>query len=232
MKPTLLDCGPVTVDGRQVAERLGLSPDPDLEAELGGLAAQASRVARPRAVYADAFVEERTEDATVIGGIRFHSRVLGVNLRDVHRVFPFVVTSGLEVEVWSQEITDPLMRFHADTVKELVLYQAAERLAAHIDQAFALKGATAMNPGSLEDWPLSEQAPLFRLLGDVKAMIGVTLTESFLMHPVKSVSGIRFPAEASFESCMLCPRESCPNRRAPYDPQLFQTRYQGALGHG
>ena len=232
MKPILLDCGPAAVDGRQVAERLGMSPDPDLEAELSVLAAQASRAARPRAVYTDAFVEDRTEDETVIGGIRFHSRVLGVNLKNVHRVFPFVVTSGLEVEAWSQEITDPLMRFHADVVKELVLYQAAERLAGEIDRTFALKGASAMNPGSLPDWPLSEQAPLFSLLGDVKAMIGVTLTESFLMQPVKSVSGIRFPAEASFESCMLCPRENCPNRRAPYDPDLFQTRYQGAVGHG
>ncbi len=232
MKPTLLDCGPVKVEARQVAERLGLSPDADLEAELGELAREASRVARPRAVYLASFVEERSADVTVIDGIRFRSRVLGVNLHDVHRVFPFVVTSGPELETWSQAIEDPLTRFHADTVKELVLYQAAERLTRHLDETFALKGAATMNPGSLPDWPLSEQAPLFSLLGDVKSMIGVTLSESFLMHPVKSVSGIRFPAEASFESCMLCTREACPNRRAPYDAALFESRYQGALARG
>jgi len=43
--------------------------------------------------------------------------------------------------------------------------------------------------------------------------------------PVKSVSGIMFPTEMSFESCGLCPREVCPGRRAAYDPGLWEKRY-------
>jgi hypothetical protein len=53
----------------------------------------------------------------------------------------------------------------------------------------------------------------------------VTLTDSFLMVPTKSVSGIVFPTEVSFESCRLCPRSDCPGRRAKYDPNLWEQRY-------
>jgi len=46
------------------------------------------------------------------------------------------------------------------------------------------------------------------------------------MVPVKSVSGILFPTEESFASCQLCPREVCPGRRAPYDPDLYDAKYR------
>ena len=82
-----------------------------------------------------------------------------------------------------------------------------------------------MNPGSLADWPLEEQRHLFRLLGEPRKAIGVELTESFLMVPIKSVSGLRFPSGAHYENCQLCPRDPCPGRRAPYDPDLYERRY-------
>ncbi len=83
-----------------------------------------------------------------------------------------------------------------------------------------------MNPGSLDDWPLAEQRQLFSVFGDVKKLIGVELTDSFLMVPIKSVSGVVFPTEHRFESCQLCQREGCPNRRAKYDPRLWKKRYR------
>jgi hypothetical protein len=72
---------------------------------------------------------------------------------------------------------------------------------------------------------LREQRKLFRILGDTEAMIGVRLTQSCLMIPSKSVSGVRFATETSFESCQLCPRDRCPGRRARYDPELYDRRY-------
>ena len=87
-----------------------------------------------------------------------------------------------------------------------------------------------MAPGSLADWPITQQQQLFSLFGDVEAKIGVRLTDSFLMLPMKSVSGVYFPTETSFESCRLCPRKVCPGRRAPYDPKLWEERY--AEGEG
>jgi hypothetical protein len=83
-----------------------------------------------------------------------------------------------------------------------------------------------MAPGSLVDWPLAQQRPLFQLLGNAEVAVGVHLTESCLMVPNKSISGLRFPTETSFESCQLCPRPDCPNRRARYDAELFERKYR------
>jgi predicted transcriptional regulator len=74
-----------------------------------------------------------------------------------------------------------------------------------------------MSPGSLKDWPIEEQRALFAILGDVEGSIGVRLSESLVMIPSKSLSGIYFPTEVPFYSCQLCPRERCPSRRATYD---------------
>jgi hypothetical protein len=75
-----------------------------------------------------------------------------------------------------------------------------------------------MNPGSgdADVWPIQQQRELFSLLGDVQGELGVSLTESCLMVPNKTVSGLIFPTEIDFESCQVCKRKDCPNRRAPY----------------
>jgi hypothetical protein len=65
-------------------------------------------------------------------------------------------------------------------------------------------------------WPIEQQRSLFALFGDVEALIGVALTESYLMLPTKSVSGVYFETDQSFISCQLCTREACPGRRAKY----------------
>jgi hypothetical protein len=118
-----------------------------------------------------------------------------------------------------------LARFWADAINQAVLGAAMGSFRAHVTAQFAVPQMMTMNPGSLADWPIREQRPLFALLGDVKAAIGVALTPSLLMTPTKSVSGILFPSEENFASCQLCPREECPNRRAAYDPGLFQRKY-------
>jgi hypothetical protein len=84
-----------------------------------------------------------------------------------------------------------------------------------------------MAPGSLEDWPIYEQRPLFDYLWDTEQAIGVRLLDSLLMDPGQTVSGIFFPTESTFESCQLCGRENCPNRKAPFDPDLYEQKFAG-----
>jgi hypothetical protein len=146
-------------------------------------------------------------------------------LDEVERVFPFVATCGTEVEEMSQTHHDVLFRYVLDALKEQILRSAVTYLRESIQTTYAPGKTSMMNPGSLKDWPLREQRQLFSLFGDVQKAIGVELTESFLMYPVKSVSGIIFPTEVTFENCQLCPREDCPRRRAPYDEMLLNTTY-------
>lgn len=189
------------------------------------LITEARAIAKPKGVYKDSYVESKEKDFVIIDGIRFKSHILQINLENVHRVFPFVITCGRELEDWSKGIPDLFENFCADTIKEMILHSATESFKAKLDEQFGLSSASDMFPGSLPDWPISEQKPLLKLLGEVNSLIGVELTESFLLLPMKSVSGIRFPTEGSFVSCQLCPRGKCPNRKVPYEPGLHE-RYQ------
>jgi hypothetical protein len=187
---------------------------------------EAETVAHPRAIYRMAFIESRGDQHVVAEGIRFKSRVLKVNLDNLHRFFAYVVTSGCELDAWANAKTDILKRFWADAINEAVVNSARSFLDRHLQERYGLAKAARMSPGSLTDWPLEEQRVLFELLGDTRKTIGVELTESLLMVPTKSVSGLVFTNEEGFASCQLCPREGCPGRRFPHDPGLYDRKYR------
>jgi hypothetical protein len=223
---TILSLPVAELDFSALAAALHVRSGSDDEADLRAMAAEMQAVAQPKALFAMAFIDARGEDYIIADGIRFNSRVLAVNLADLHRCFPFVCTSGREADAWASAQVGFMRRFWADELNQAVLHAATLALREQIRDRFRLGSLSMMNPGSLADWPLREQRSLFSLLGDVEEDIGVKLTMSLLMVPTKSVSGIYFPAEESFASCQLCPRELCPNRRAPYDPELYDRRYR------
>ena len=226
---TILDHIPFATNGEAVLRQLQL-PAIGLEGEIEPLVQAAQAIARPKAMYKEASVEARDGRHVVIDGVRLTSRILSVNLEHVHRVFPFIVTCGAELEAWSETITDPFLRYCADTIKELALSAAYRALDAHLNERYGLEHLATMNPGSLADWPIEQQQLLFTLLGDPQQAIGVQLTESYLMTPTKSVSGIHFPPEDDYVNCALCQREACPNRRAPFEPELFERKYAQGVG--
>lgn len=195
------------------------------EAEVRRLADEAQVVARPRALYRLAFAEAWGDDFVVLNGVRLTSRVLRVNLDNAHRVFAFVATGGVEIEAWQTSKKDALEAYWADLIAELAVRAAMAGLQRHVAAVYGVESLAAMNPGSLADWPLTQQRPLFDLVGDTASTIGVRLTTSMLMTPRKSVSGLLFPTAEGFASCQLCPRTDCPNRRAPYDRELFDKKY-------
>ncbi|MDW8070933.1 MAG: vitamin B12 dependent-methionine synthase activation domain-containing protein [Anaerolineae bacterium] len=230
MEQHLLEDIPWQIDLAQLARQLHLTENQDALQELEQLVAQAQAIGRPKAFYALARVEAYLEQGVVVNGIELRSRVLRVNLEHVHRVFPFVATCGNELEDWSQSVSNRLLhRFWADQIKESALRSAITYMRDHLVSHYQPGQIAQMNPGSLADWPLGQQKPLFRILGTAPQRIGVRLTERMLMIPTKSVSGIIFPTETTFENCQLCPLEPCPSRRAVYDPTLYSRRYQSPV---
>ncbi len=197
--------------------RLPADSEPALPQQLADTARQ---LIEARAVYAIAYIEEKRDRAVKISGQHFHSRVLRKNLDPVQRVFPFVITLGGRLEEKIKNSADLLDQYYLEATANMALEAARRYLKKHLQQRFAPGKMSFMAPGSLPDWPLEEQKPLFNLLGNVKAAIGVNLTDSLLMLPVKSISGIYFPVEASFYSCQLCPRRRCEGRKAPFDARL------------
>jgi len=173
-----------------------------------------------KAVYEICYVDEKLEDSVVVEGVCLRSRVLRKNLDKVGRVFPYVVTIGKRLEEKADDTMDLLEKYYLDTIGNIALSKARRCLEDHLSSKFAIDGLSYMSPGSLEDWPIEEQRSLFNILKGVDVAIGVSLTESLLMIPRKSISGIYFPTEIQFYSCQLCPRKNCVGRKAPYNENL------------
>jgi hypothetical protein len=230
MDPIVLSSIPFQLDTAALRKKLHVKEGSHHTEELDRLIQEAQTVGKPKAFYKEAFIESRTDDTVTVDEITFKSRVLRVNLENVYRVFPYVLTCGLELEEWSKKITDFLQGFWAEEIKESVLYMARDSFFKQVQDYHHLAQVARMNPGSLADWPIEEQRPLFTLLGNAQELIGVHLTPSLMMVPTKSVSGILFPTEVDFSSCQLCPREMCPGRKAPYDKELFDKKYRLTKG--
>ncbi len=193
---------------------------PSLARLTDDLVERTRKIANPKALCRVAYIDEKPDNRVIIQGHTFTSSVLQQNLDGIQRVFPFVATCGTEVEELLQDRTDIMASFCMDTIMMLAVQTARRHLEQYLKRTYALSQISRMAPGSLKDWPLEEQRPLFDLLGDVSRQIGVKLSERFLMTPIKSVSGIYFPTEVRFESCQLCSRENCPGRRTPYDAAI------------
>lgn len=196
----------------------------DFADDFRAVFAACTRVARPKGVFGACAVAQAGGD-TCVGGQRFTSRVLSVNFAGVTRAYPYIITCGRELYELSRAAADPLERYWIDAISELALREAGLQLHRAVMDVYGLGQISSVNPGSLADFPLPCQRALFALLAEGPARIGVELTDSFLMLPHKSGSGIYYESAAHFENCSLCPRENCPNRRAPFSEALFRETY-------
>ncbi|UCC76788.1 MAG: hypothetical protein JSW37_00050 [Anaerolineales bacterium] len=231
MDAIVLDRLPFELDMKVLRQRLRIASVSPYLGDLRHLLDEARAVARPKALYRVAFVEAKQDDYVVIEGVRLCSRVLRVNLGDAHRVFAYVATCGMELGQWCSSQSDLLRQFWAETIAEMALRGAIEALRQHLADRYHPGSLSSMAPGSLADWPLEEQRALFTILGNTEKLVGVRLTDHMLMIPIKSLSGIFFPTQISFESCQLCSRARCPGRRAPYDQGLYERKYRPAETH-
>lgn len=210
-------------DKEALMKRLHL--DESFEREFDDILAEAVQVAKPKAVVRMLAVEVEGPCQVKMDEEHFESRILAVNLEKVKRAFAYVASCGRELYELSLSKSDPLERYWVDTISEQALGSAMLHLRRITQEKFHTGSLRAMNPGSLADWPIGQQKPLFRAIGNVMEDIGVELTDTFLMLPVKSGSGLLFETEQSYENCSMCPRTDCPNRRAQFDKEKFEREY-------
>lgn len=215
----ILDPIPVELDVRSIRKSAHV-PGGDADKQVLSLIAAVRSVISPRAVYRVSYIDSRAEDVVTIGGVSFKSKVLRRHFERVERVFPYVVTIGAGIEGLEKACGDALEKYYFDLIGNAAVVKARDYLKESLAKRYGLGTLSCLGPGQLQDWPLEEQRPLFGLLGDVESAIGVTLNDSFLMLPRKSLSGIYFPTETTFFACQLCPREQCPSRKAKYNEEL------------
>lgn len=213
-----IDLIPVILDPGEIAIRLRFDPVRAGFESLDELVALAQELIRPRAVYEVAYTGAKAEGAVEVAGVTFESPILRKNLEGANKVFPYIITVGPELERAAGAQGDLLKQYYLEEMANIALENAAGWLGGRLESLYGVTDLANMSPGSLEDWPITEQTKLFSIFGDTEKAVGVRLTDSMLMLPRKSISGILFPSEEGFVACQLCERERCPSRKAAYDP--------------
>jgi hypothetical protein len=145
----------------------------------------------------------------------------------------FLCTAGSGIEELSRALMgggDPFTGFVADTMGSLVVEAAMDRVQDGLEAQLRQRGLHITNrysPGYCE-WHVSEQQKLFRLLPP--GYLGVRLTDTSLMRPIKTVSGLIGVGPAVRRSpytCSLCDLGDCLYRRLSRDRERV-----GGEAHG
>jgi len=207
----------VTVSLESLLSVLGMDEKDGRAESVDKLRTAGLDIVRPVGVYIP-FQPEPTDGGILINGVRFGEPFVYDMLSGSPKVVPYVTTSGAEIDEWVKQFSDPFERHVAEKLSELCLFKMLDELHGEVKQKYfdTSKNISALNPGSLKEWPRTGQIPLFAALGSVTEDIGVSLSGALWMSPEKSVSGILFQSDAAYENCQLCPRPECPNRRSEY----------------
>lgn len=216
----VLDSFSIRFSPNNIIKQLRLDKNKDASAVAHDLIETAEALIAPKIVYRVSYIEGRGEESIKIDEHVFTSSVLKKNLENIERVFPYIVTVGSALEEKASTLDDLLRQYYLETIADIALRLGKQHLEKHLNKHYGLEKISSMSPGSLPNWPITEQKPLFSLIGNTVELVGVRLTDSMLMLPRKSISGIVFPTEVTFSSCQLCPRERCEGRKAPYDEAL------------
>ncbi len=130
----------------------------------------------------------------LLNGKTFHlKRIVASALSKSSEIAAFAGTCGQEVEVYSKKLMrdgHSIEGLIADLVGSEIAETIAGFIHTRIEEAMAEKGINITNrysPGYCQ-WNVSDQQQLFALLD--KNNCGIYLTDSSLMIPLKSVSGI------------------------------------------
>jgi len=148
----VLNSIPVSLDLKEVLKRLHLRNGiKHIEKEIQELIEIVRPIVKPKVIYEVSYVDNKNEDSLRIGGVKFTSRVLRVNLDKVERVFPYVATCGKELDEITVPSDDIMKSYCLDTLKRMVLGSAISYLRDYLKRSYALGQMSQMNPGSLED---------------------------------------------------------------------------------
>ncbi len=225
MEKYILQGVPLKITKEELLKTLKMPAEtaPEDEKAIGAMMEECMKTANPKALYGIAAIEEKGADFVISEGVRVQSALVRQNLDQANRIIPYVATCGAEAEEWSRRYSDPLESYWADGIKMVLLGKIRQELSHRVKAEYFPGGdMSAMSPGSLAAWPITQQACIFGMFGSVEEDIGVRLTPSFLMLPSKSCSGFFFSPKSHYENCVYCPIPNCPGRRAPYGGKPFR----------
>lgn len=145
------------------------------------------------ALYNQVLVD-RPGKRILVNDVEFNTGVIvTMHLQHSSSIALFACTAGPEITALAAEYNRKGKTIHAyivDSIGSIVVEKAMDKVQEHLDillQEDGLKMTNRYSPGYC-NWDIREQAALFGLLP--AEFCGITLSESMLMKPIKSVSGI------------------------------------------
>lgn len=229
MYESTLSYGDLRISPLDIYEQMGYgrnAPDDDTRYEMEQVAEHVRRMLRPRFcfVMAEGVLDERRNTLTTVGAYPCGcSQTLNIGhiitrqLRGSEAYAFFVCTSGTEFEMLQclfKQSSDMVKTFIADAMGSVIAEKTADCMEEHLEGVTGTNHTNRFSPGYC-GWHVSEQQKLFSLF-PVKNPCGVRLTDSSLMLPIKSVSGVigigRSVRKQEY-SCGLCDYVKCYKRR-------------------
>ena len=183
---------------------------------------QAQQFIRPSYSYVINNVESvHGPRVVLVDGVAFQSEVIAQLLTQVEKVAVFVLTIGRHLEDKANQMARGGLMLQAtvlDAIGSQLTVRLADLVEDEIDDLARARGFTIsrrFSPGYC-DWNVRQQKKIFRTLDGDTA--GIRLTDSQLMMPRKSISGIigiGLPDREieRYNPCLTCKKKECPGRR-------------------
>ena len=212
MTEKILTYDDLMITSVEVYEQMGYhdaEPDAVTKAELTQIISEVSQWLRPQFSYFVVSVQPTFDMGNII--LR--------QLRGSEAYALFVCTAGVEYEAYQQRLKeqgDMVRVFIADALGSVIAEKCADQMEIALQESIdklGWKHTNRFSPGYC-GWHVSQQQMLFPLFQEHTC--GVTLTDSSLMVPIKSVSGI-IGLGANVRkldyTCGLCDFKQCYKRK-------------------
>ena len=179
------------------------------------------RLADKKSIYRIFELSLKDENELKIGNVEIYSRNLRTNLKDCKQVVLFAATLGAEVDrlIRKMQVVDMakavVMQACAATLLEEYCDELQQKIAEHMqEQGKYIR--PRFSPG-YGDFSIQHQKAVLSML-EVSKRIGVTMTDSYMLTPTKSVTAVIGIGDAemncNLNSCEECDKTDCTYRRS------------------
>ena len=174
-----------------------------------------------RSIYRIFDFTQKADDRFTIGDKEIQSKSLGRSLRGCSKVVLFGATLGTEVDrmITRASLTNMASAVVLQACAAALLEEYCDDCQLKIGRELGEEGLylrPRFSPG-YGDFDISFQEPLIKML-DCAKTIGLTMTDSYMMTPTKSVTAVIGASETKenchIKGCEACGKKDCIYRRA------------------
>ncbi|MFA6812773.1 MAG: vitamin B12 dependent-methionine synthase activation domain-containing protein [Bacteroidaceae bacterium] len=188
-------------------------PDEETLSIVDVLLKLAAKITKPM-FYFQLYPCKILPDSLIVGDIHFETgELIARIMRHSEQIAVFVATAGLEYQSLAEQIYsegDSLRSFVLDAIGNTIIEAHFDYLESELEKNLSTtKHTTRLSPGYC-DWNVMEQKKLFSLLPP--HICGITLNDSSLMYPIKSISGfigVGYHVITKHYGCSICKKKDC-----------------------